>query len=348
MTTVGFFPEGDPRQVALNINYDLRGPFNISFQCARRALPGTDPSTIVFKDKRVCNLFKNAVEGKAHKDMQPNTTGMCALPGSNKGHCGNKRQGSELAECRCPSLDRVGFPDTRKIYEDKVIQTILNHPQIVKAKARGHAFQFNLAVFGSGRLLGEEILLFRLVHALHNQGLAGTLNLFFIDRDEYKPIIEASNPKTALESCSYLNEFLKELVECLPPSLVIKGAFYGEADDYIKQAQINPAYKHDLLIGADIETAVPVVKKIDRLASNTKSPKPLVLLHEGKKGIGFLCHLSAHSDDCSRLSPLELPLPATVPREASTGLSQDKIVLIAGVVISLIIGGVVIYKISQK
>lgn len=317
------FLPGDHRLVKVDTNFSNSQPFNMSFRCERRQVPGGDPSQIVFTDERIKRLFQNAVEGNAHKDMAANKKGVCAHPRAERGDCGNKRLFSELAECRCEDLDRIANPYRRRYFENNIMIQILEHPKIRAVKGTSHKFEFNLAIFCSGRLLGEEILLFRLINELHKQRLAGTINLFLIDRDEYTPAIALCDPKTALARHPYLKEFLAELVECLPPSLQIKGTIYGQAAHYIDHAQKDPAFKHDLLIGADTEGAHKVMPSINQYASASRGQIPYVLERSAPQtGKPSFCAVDTTGElvDCKVVLP-----PCTPALEASSALCDPSL-----------------------
>ncbi|MCK4935171.1 MAG: hypothetical protein KAR79_06245, partial [Simkaniaceae bacterium] len=128
-----------------------RRPYALSFQC--KHLP-SNPA--------MRKIFDHAVSGRAIDDMIPNPD-RCD-PEADKSHCGNRR--GDLAECRCPVYDRLEKPSLRHQFENDVIEKIINHPTMRKAKMGKIPFEFHLAVFCSGRLLGEEILLFRLFDRL--------------------------------------------------------------------------------------------------------------------------------------------------------------------------------------
>ncbi|MCB1073333.1 MAG: hypothetical protein KDK96_09580 [Chlamydiia bacterium] len=279
MSAVELFHRNDIRSVRVETNFSRQGPYSISFQCSRIQPRGCDPSTIYIHPE-IFNIFRKAVEGKAHEDMEPNDCEACV--GADMSHCGNRR--GYLAECRCEDLNRKIKPYIRNHFENKVIDKILKHGKITQSLRNGKPFQFNLAIFCSGRLLGEEILLFRLLNELHNQKASGTINLFLIDRDEYTPAIRLGDPGLSLNSHKYLHQFLTEICECLPPSLKINGTIFAEADHYTAQAQADARFKHDLLIGADIEGTQRVMDDINSKASAANGQTPLALVRSVREG----------------------------------------------------------------
>jgi len=225
---VQLFNRDDIRSGSVRTNFSGQQPYSISFQCSRIQPPGRNPS-MIYIHPEIFGVFMNAVQGKAHEDMQPNNSGVCK--GADMSHCGNRR--GDLAECRCEDLNRKTKPYIRNHFENDVIGKILSHQKIEQSLRTGDQFQFNLGIFCSGRLLGEEILLFRLLHALHNRGVSGTINVFLIDKGEYTSAIGLSDPSAALDQHRYLHQFLTEICGCLPPSLKINGTIFAEADQYI-------------------------------------------------------------------------------------------------------------------
>lgn len=289
MSTVELFPHNDIRSVRVKTNFSYQRPYSISFQCSRIQPPGGDPSTIYIHPE-IFNVFMNAIQGKSHEDMIPNDKGICES--GNKSHCGNRR--GDLAECRCDDLNRKTKPYIRHQFENDIIEKILYHPKIEQSLSSLGSFQFNLAVFCSGRLLGEEVLLFRLLHALHNRGVSGTINVFLIDRGEYGPAIALGDSSETLKRHRYLQQFLTEICGCLPPLLAVNGTIFAEADHYIAQTKADVRFKHDLLIGADMEGAYPYMSRINSEASMHSEQKPLVLVGKSDGvGIPSVCEISA-------------------------------------------------------
>ncbi len=302
MSAIQLFEHNDIHSVVVRTDFAQKRPYGISFECSRIQPPGLDQNTI-YINRGLYEVFLKAVQGKAHEDMRPNTTGTCS--GADMRHCGNRR--GDLAECRCEDLNRKTKPYVRHQFENEVIGKIVTHPKIEQSLSSKTPFQFNIAVFCSGRLLGEEILLFRLFHALHNKGVSGTINLFLIDRLEYAPAIGLGDSAKALNQHTYLRQFLTEICEGLPPSLKVNGTFFAEADDYMAQASANAQFKHDLLIGADMEGAHEHMPKMNTSAGIDPSQPPLALVRKANtSGLPSVCEVSAHGELTNCYAPLNM------------------------------------------
>lgn len=218
----------------------------------------------------VAAFFKKAVAGEAYLDMHPNLS--CGHNEVAAG-CGNLR--GTLAECRCEVLDRKRYPNMRTDYEDRVIRMVLD---LVKTRVS----HLKLAIFCSGRLLGEEILLFRLFNQLKGKAL-GRLQLFFIDRC-YSGAILKQAPE------DYMSQFLTEISQYLPKGMKCDVTFFGEADDYMSLAESRgETFKHDLLIGADIYSSEAEIEKNNRQVAEIAKRAGLrqihpIILTQVKKG----------------------------------------------------------------
>lgn len=310
MSTVSLFDNNDMRSAYVKTNFYRQIPYSISFQCSRSYPHGTDTSKIYIRSEIIFNIFKKAVEGKSDEDIKANDCAACI--GADMGHCGNIR--GDLAECRCEDLNRKIKPHIRNHFENKVIEKILGHNKIKQSFNNGKSFQFNLAIFCSGRLLGEEILLFRLLNKLHNLKASGTINLFLIDRMEYTPAIKVGDPLKTLSQCKYLDQFLREICECLPPTLKINGTIFAEAEHYIAQAEKDIQFRHDLLIGADIEGTQKIMSDISLKASVATGQTPLALVRSVEKGPPGCCEVVAGQlTNCF----LYIDLPQRNPSEQS-------------------------------
>lgn len=315
MSTVSLFSGGDNRTVNVTTNFSHQGsPCSISFYCSRIYPPNLDSNTL-YLNPRIHNIFESAVKGRAHENIEPNESGVCSLPGSVAGHCGNMR--GYLAECRCEDLNRKIKPYIRNHFEKKVIDKILKHYKITQSLSSGRPFQFNLAIFCSGRLLGEEILLFRLLNELYSRRASGTISLFLIDR-EYTSAIRLGNSSTALHQNQYLIQFLTEICGCLPPSLKINGTIFAEASHYIDQAQTEARFKHDLLIGADIEDTQVIMDEISSKAAVIRGQRPLALVRNvGEEDLPGSCDIvCGQLTNCSLYAdpPLDSPMEMDPPQ----------------------------------
>ena len=262
----------------------LHEPCSISFICRRK---------VACIDGDIFDIFKNAVIGKAHENMQANPAG--CPHGAVTGGCGNKR--GELEECRCPTLDRMQKPHIRYQYENTVINRILNILQAQNIKN----FKLNLAMFCSGRLLGEEILLFRLFNHLRHIDAHGRISLFLVDGC-YESSIQATSlyhanlkrnlPVQFIDAVGgngSLAQFLIEISKCVPPTISFEGTVFDHSDKYIERAEQDATFRHHLVIGADIEDARSPMTEISRRAAmSTEEPIALVKFSETEPGVCVL------------------------------------------------------------
>ncbi|MGR3952530.1 MAG: hypothetical protein QRY74_06555 [Chlamydia sp.] len=147
--------------------------------------------------------------------MAPNSNG-CAH-GVVTGQCGNLR--GRLSECTCSTLNRKRNPKIRIEYENRVIDAIMQSVRSAKGE-----FHFKLAVFASGHLLGEQILLFRLLDQLKKEGKRGTIDLFFIDKS-YSSAINRSD-ENILGREGSIEQFLVEITQILPKNITVMGSFF--------------------------------------------------------------------------------------------------------------------------
>ena len=257
---ITYFNRNDSSNIRFRTDFDGRQPVSVSFECSRIQSPLSNSSTI-YINPDIYSVFINAITGKAHEDMTGNPYS-CSSE-YEAGHCGNMR--GHLAECRCEDLNRKTKPFMRLQFENHVIGKIVNSSKILNAQRDKTQFQFNLAIFCSGGLLGEEVLLFRLFNELRKKSVSGTINLFLIDKC-YKKAIETGDPSQAINLQKDLDQFLREICGCLPSSLKVNGSVFGEASEYITSAQSDSRLKHDLLIGSDIEGTEKIIAEI---SSNT-------------------------------------------------------------------------------
>lgn len=272
-----FINNHDPEKFDASITVTTERDFNstprhISFKCSR---------FVPWVDQKIYNIFIRAITGEANVDMEHNNAACSHQQVT--GGCGNKR--GNLSECRCKILDRVDNPQIRHSYENKVIHTILN---ILKPNI--NSFHFKLAIFCSGELLGEQILLFRLIHELNQKNASGTIELFLIDRC-YSEAIKNSQYNGKFEDSvgqkKYIEQFLTEICLCLPRGITVQGNFFDNAETYINIAQNNQNLKHHLLIGADIENTNSIMGRIGKEAG-LRLTQPIVLI---KTTVPAVCQL---------------------------------------------------------
>ncbi|KAF3363392.1 Uncharacterized protein PHSC3_000001 [Chlamydiales bacterium STE3] len=266
-------------------------PINISFLCIRNA------SKI---DSSVKKIYQAIVKGQAARLLAANPHGCAA--GQNIGHCGNVR--GSLAECKCYILDRKRDPRLRHVYENSVIQQVLGLIGDNK-----HNFEVRIAMFATGQLHGEQCLLIRLIDFLKNNDYRGAIHISLIDTD-YKGSIAVSYSATQtpagqtfpwtqlLGHRKDLEQFVVELSLCLPPSITLSGAVFESAKDYMFKAQ-QFGYKHDLMIGADLDGADGIMARTDAAASQRFLPAiALVKRLENAQVVPRICHIRPDTEDC--------------------------------------------------
>ncbi|MFI5343089.1 MAG: hypothetical protein ACHQUC_02590, partial [Chlamydiales bacterium] len=238
--------------------------YSISFKCQR---------FVSCIDGRFFDIFIRILKRMSHLDLVPpmDPLGICLHNHTDQGaiKCGNRRnmavRQSDLWECKCPILDRINQSDKRLAFEDYVIERVTSIINVHKLST------FNLAIFGSGGLLGEQILLMRLIHELRVNNYSGTIKIFLIDQIYKNSINNSANflgPMTPIsvesalggDKCFY--QFLSEMSFILPPNITLEGEIFSEADDYISRAHANDHLKYDFLIGADPEGGEAVMAKI--------------------------------------------------------------------------------------
>lgn len=232
-------------------------PYNLNFTCERR-------SEVI--DKSMVEIYENALKGSVKIEQNPHKLACHTF----KGLSGNVRQ--FLHECRCPLLDRHKNPKFREAFEKTTIEAI-------EKMGVSNNQSINIAMFATGGLLGEWVFMLKLINHLHNKmKFKGIINIFLIDQ-VYKNVIEkagafTSGPKPQLFSwkkfigeCDALNQFLTEIALILPPTIKVVGSVFAEAHEYIARAKADVAFRHDIVIGADIES---VPYKTDKIVSNLK------------------------------------------------------------------------------
>ncbi len=308
------------------INLSAKTGSNILFTC-NRTRDGIDA--------RVANVYQNAVLGKGHVNIDPNSEG-CGL-GAVTGHCGNLR--GRLSECKCETLDRKTHPKIRFEYENRVIDAVMQSVRETRGK-----FHFKLAVFASGHLLGEQILLFRLLNQLKKEGKSGIIDLFFIDHC-YRPAINSLN-ENILSREGAIEQFLVEITRALPKNIAVGGGFFDDADKYIKLARENENFQHDLLIGADIESMNDIMGGIGT-GAGTGRHDPIVLIKRGLQGNQErpeVCKLDPHGelDQCydPRFNQREV-------LQQESGMPWTELA-IGGVLLAGLLGGAALLHNSNK
>ena len=310
MSTSTYYNTPEYQQFSSCWDIDGRASLKVSTDCSITLADGRwqiAPMSISFKchrkfgciDADIYDVFIRAVNGKAVDDMIANPNG-CSHNETNG--CGNLR--GRLSECRCEILNRKTNPQIRHNYENHVISEIIKIIQ----KQNIACFKLNLAIFCSGGLLGEEILLFRLFDQLKRINASGVINLFLIDRyyDQsikissiyYKKIANKQSASLT-DACGgqmELEQFLIEICKSVPPTINIEGTVFSESTQYIERAQSDGSFKHHLIIGADIEKSKDYMSEMSNKAG-LGDAKPIVLLKTDKP---LICQLevSGELDKC--------------------------------------------------
>jgi len=268
--------------------------FSISFYCRHQ--------TNEITDSKIQQLYRTIISGNAHELLQANPN-QC-VHNSVTGLCGNVRE--MMTECRCETLNRVTFPERRKSYENKVIHTL---HEIIHSQGNNF-FTINLAIFASGGLHGEEVLLLRLIEELRTKH-AGIISLFLIDTDYQENIKESGKTCFVQPGKSFswdllvgnrqdLKQFLFEVTNCLPSNIHLKGTVFGSLADYVSRANNDPNFCNDLLIGSDIGDNVQRMAQIQQ-TTNRSGYEAIILLKDFKE-TAQLCSLNASSVlKCDRL-----------------------------------------------
>lgn len=229
-------------------------PLSMGFACKR---------TISEMDDSVRALYQKIFDQTIQHDLayQP----WCEN-GRDKGECAFFR--GALSECKCGPLNRQAYPEFRGEFEDQVIAQVVNIVQTTRTN------DLKLALFATGGLHGELILMVKLIKALQDCNFEGTIRLFLID-EIYKPNIEQAEQDAKEGECSFggrddLEQFLRELTLGLPSTIELRGDLFYSADDYIATAQGMPSYQCDFVAGADTETNGSVMGEIVKGAQKRK------------------------------------------------------------------------------
>src|SRR5690606_1184759 len=129
------------------------------------------------------------------------------------------------------------------------------------------------------------------------KGYCGEVNLFLIDW-QYSSSIAGANDFIHSEDYQHsfrweqlingrkdIQQFLKEISLCVPPSISIGGAIFGDAKDYIWRAQNDCCrdFKHDILVGADIEKSEEIFKEIKLYTDKSFLPGIVLIRGPGDK-----------------------------------------------------------------
>ncbi len=308
--------------------------FNITCVC-KHALDTIDQSVqhiynAILRDKNIHHLLK------------PNP-GHCPVGinvGGKGGHCGNVRD--FLNECRCYLLDRRTFPHVRDHYEKLIVDAAW---QILSSTPCTGNNSLNIAIFASGGLHGELVLMVKLLNRLRNN-FEGTVNLFLIDTEYQANIRQAyeffqlvNSPQKATLGGSFLwnnflgqrqdlEQLLRELTLGLPSKIELKVHMFGDADDYILRAQYDANFRHDLLVGADIEMTERDSQEVEAIVLKLKcearrydrtDQSGVVLVK--KDGLPQVC---AVRSDLSKPACVPIPLPnSSLPQRSNSTIQQQ-------------------------
>lgn len=255
-------------------------PLSVSFSCQRN---------VNDIDDSIKSIYNSIISNQIHTQLTPRDSGVC-MANEVMNHCGNKR--GDLSECACNALNRIRNLHHRKNFEDQVINLVRSF-----LAQNPYQSQLNIAMFASGMLHGESVLVIKLIHALKNIRYSGEVNLFLIDR-QYSPSIAAANNLILSEEYKRgfrwerlignrrdIQQFLKETALCVPPSISIGGAVFGDANDYIWRAQNDRCrdFKHDILVGADIEETEEIFREIKLHTDRSSLPGVVLIRGPGDK-----------------------------------------------------------------
>lgn len=245
-----------------------KNPFNISFRCER-----TD-DVIDQSMRQIYNKIHKINGEQLNRDDWPTKI----VKEDNLYY--RRLFQKALYECRCPMLDRFVPAIYREKFENAVISAI-------DSMGLKNGQTINIAMFGTGGLLTEWILLLRLIRHLDEKNFQGNIRIFLIDL-KYKDIIKNAGDFTIgpkphsfqwskfVGGSETLNQFLTEICHVLPKTIKLLGSVFGDAKDYIARAQADASFKHDIVIGADIESlknnSDAIVTKIKKEASRTNIP----------------------------------------------------------------------------
>jgi hypothetical protein len=275
-------------------------------------------------DQSVQHIYKAILIDENIGELLQSNPGGCQgiNVGGTKGHCGNMR--GWLNECRCYLLNRKIFPGARKHYEDLIVDAA---EQILKSTTIcTNDDSLNIAMFASGGLHSELVLMVKLLNRLRIAHFEGTVNLFLIDID-YKVSIQQAytfinSPQgaTTLRSFKWnnylgqredLEQFLRELSLGLPPKIQLNVHMFGEAEDYILRAQHDTNFRHDLLVGADIEMTKKDSSEMEAIVLKLKSE---ARRHDRLDQPGFvLVKKDGTPQVCSIRSDLSKPACTPIP-----------------------------------
>lgn len=300
-------------------------PINMRFICTRK---------VDFIDSSIKELYQIIVAQKAHLRLteKPSICHTNAV----MGHCGNSR--GALTECACESLNRLTSPELRNRYENEVIDAAA---RICAKTPKGQPIQLNIAVFASGGLHGEEVLLIRLIDCLKNLKFKGTINLFLLDL-QYRDNIGKAGSFTLKnkidpprENFSWdhfigdredLSQFVTEISLCLPPTIEVYGFVFSDANDYIKRAQAKYEFRHDLLIGADIENEMALFNHIKKQTFRIPNEPGLVLIKDSNL-LPRMCTVPSSSSqeiDCSLIRRIGPVARAALPPAAASSATATR------------------------
>lgn len=215
-------------------------------------------NTSTSSNSSVEELRKKILNGTIQEELKVDVSCSCdQVMGET---CGNKR--GSLYECRCEALDRKKDPSLRAKHETLAIDTI---EKLLTSK---NSSQLNLALFGTGGLHGELVLLVRLIDRLTQLKFKGCINLSLMDTCYQTAIKLTDQGKTPCYTKS-MAQFMLELASFLPPTIQVNTTFYGDAGHYVAHVKNESSCKNDLLLAADAEDTMSILKELQEKTNRT-------------------------------------------------------------------------------
>ncbi len=307
----------------------------IEFSCQRNtAVP--NPTTSSLRDAINANSFDSVL---FKYDHCPSTHHL--------GHCANQTLDENLAECSCPELDRLLYPEIRETYDSAVVDQAIE--QISQTR------YLSMAAFAPGRLFGEAVIMTKLFDPLRAARITqARIDLSIIDTGYQENIAsfcrayhcspqearccpkpngtrwdcldvlteESSDENSPLHGRA-IWEFVKQMTFSVPSGISLSVRVFGSDSDYKTFCRTNSDYKNDLLFGADMSDSNGVIWGLFQgLRGNTQNiGAHAVALQKTTNGRylwedGIQIHTWAYPPATAT------PLNTYQPRFPSTGFSQ--------------------------
>lgn len=322
------------------VDHRSTSQLGLSFNCSR-----TTP-----RSQHIKTVYQNAIKGAAHLGFDQH--GACQMVQGIQ-MCSPNQRGN-LYECGCTTLNRLTDEgrDARLKFENQVIAQALS----LVNQSRSIPFHLRLGFFCSGGLFGEQVLLFRLANELKKRGFRGNIELFLIDKC-YDRLLDSSVAITPNNKHSgpAVKQFLNELNGGLPKQITVSGVFFKDSNDYIRLAERDDRYKHDLFVGADIEKASPFLQEIG-MKAGVHGIAPLALIKEGPDlGKPRVCKMKINYQDCfdpaNPHQTFQIPYPVATMQEQSVKENESNrqyLVILGIILVAAVALGVVAWAATRK